>query len=377
MNKKNFTLLSIILMILGLVGVARLSENNTGFRPANAEATLQKTIDFEDITYGNMSATAHNSYYGGVIVADGKVTRTGSALIDTNTLGMRMPASTLTEPRVAVIKVSGYTKIVLDLKQERTYTRISTGCSLLFIGSKNAEIIRGIEIPTYGYHEITLTFFTETSIASTMDCGIDNIRFYAPGPVDSSESSSSIVVSSSSEIPSSTEISSSSETEEIREEIPAVINGVITMRGIADFLETKETHYPLSNLFIEDYQQTSGGYIALAKSLGLLVDKSSHEPNQKWHFFDSWMYPSIAEGTLKWSSSAKDRVYTKLLCPELLLWIYEASEVPTSKIEAAMAVAVDAKINGTHISTMAKNMRACVPWEDIEVTILNFIASQS
>lgn len=73
------------------------------------------------------------------------------------------------------------------------------------------------------------------------------------------------------------------------------------------------------------------------------------------------MYPSISEGTLRWSSSAKNRVYTRLLCPELLLWIYEASAVPTSKIEAAMAVAIEAKIAGTNISTMAKNMRACVP----------------
>lgn len=148
---------------------------------------------------------------------------------------------------------------------------------------------------------------------------------------------------------------------------------MITMRGIADYLETKQKYYPLSNEFVETYQQTSGGYIALAKSLGLLVDKSQHEPNQKWHFFDSWLYPSIADGSITWDADAKVRVYTRLLSPELLLWIYEACDAPTSKVQAALDVAVEGKIAGTHVSTIAKNMRACVPWTDLEVNIKNFL----
>lgn len=343
--------------------------------PVNADSNLMKTIDFSDIAKGNMSATAHNSYYNGVIVADGKVTQTSTARIDDNTLGMRMPVSSTTDPRVAIIQVTGYTKILLDLKQERTYTKISTGCSQMFVSSTNGEIIRDIEIPTYNYHEITLTFYTETSIASTMDCGIDNIRFYGVGTGDTS------VTTSTSE-PDSIDISASVETpstgtSETRENTPAIIEGNITMRGIADFLDTKAKHYPLSDEFIETYQQTSGGYIDYAKQLGLLVDKKQHEPNQQWHFFDSWLYPSINDGSLKWSESAKTRVYSKLLCPELLLWIYEASEVSPTKVKEAMDVAINGKVAGTNVSTVAKNMRACVSWADMETVIKNYLTLNS
>ena len=150
----------------------------------------------------------------------------------------------------------------------------------------------------------------------------------------------------------------------------------ITMRDIADFLDTKKEHYPLSDEFIERYQQkpsSSGeGYIDLAYDLGLLVDKYQHEPNQKWHFFDSWLYPSIEKQTISWDESAKSRVYSKLLCPELLLWIYEASGVNPIKVKAAKEVAEKAKVEGTHISTMASNMRKCVLWEDIEPAIIAF-----
>lgn len=151
----------------------------------------------------------------------------------------------------------------------------------------------------------------------------------------------------------------------------------ITMRDIAFFLEGKKEHYPLSDEFVERYQQSDGGYIDNAIKAGLVVDKQRHEPNQKWHFFESWLYPSIEEGTLTWEESAQSRVYNKLLCPELLLWIYEAADVNPNKVRAAKEVAEKAKVEKTHISTMAKNMRQCVPWEDIEKTIINFMNANS
>lgn len=150
-------------------------------------------------------------------------------------------------------------------------------------------------------------------------------------------------------------------------------NTIITMSVIAAFLEKKNEHYPQSDEFIERYQQTSGGYIDYAKKCSITVDKEMHEPNQKWHFFDSWLNQSIEEGTLTWDADAKKRVYTGLLCPELLLWIYEASDVDPVKVKNAKNVAVQGKVAGTNVSTIAKNMRACVPWEDIEASILSDI----
>ena len=162
---------------------------------------------------------------------------------------------------------------------------------------------------------------------------------------------------------------------EIQEEIKSTSNYTVTMSDIALFLETRKEHYPLSDEFIERYQQEDGGYIDNALKAGLVVDKLQHEPNQKWHFFESWYYPSLEDGTLTNSESAKSRVYSKLLCPELLLWIYEACNVSPSKVKAAKEVAEESKVNKTHISTMAKNMRAIVPWEDLESTIIDYLNS--
>jgi len=66
----------IIMFIVGMFGFMKITTDNHNFVfRANAEVTLQRTIDFEDLAAGNMSATAHNSYYGGVIVADGLLDR--------------------------------------------------------------------------------------------------------------------------------------------------------------------------------------------------------------------------------------------------------------------------------------------------------------
>src|SRR5690554_1551808 len=141
----------------------------------------------------------------------------------------------------------------------------------------------------------------------------------------------------------------------------------ISMIDFASFLMDKNEHYPLSDEFVEKYQQTSGGYIAYAKQLGLEVDKQKHEPNQKWHFFESWLLPSISDpsNSLTWDLDAKVRVYNNLLSPELLLWIYEASGVSPEKVRNAKEVAEIGKSAGTHSATIAKNMRAEVSWEDI------------
>ena len=146
----------------------------------------------------------------------------------------------------------------------------------------------------------------------------------------------------------------------------------ITILDMALYLNTKKEHYPFSDEFIEKYQQTSGGYIDFANKTGHLVDREKHEPNQKWHFFDSWLMQSIEDGTLTWDADAKRRVYSGLLCPELLLWIFEATEVSPDKVKNAKEVAEQGKVDNTNVSTIAKNMRACVPWEDIQNTISTY-----
>ena len=142
----------------------------------------------------------------------------------------------------------------------------------------------------------------------------------------------------------------------------------ITNPTIKDFIflisDAKE-HYTYSDTFIESYQQTSGGYITFANKVGHTVNKSIHEPNQRFHFIESWLYQSFVDNTITWDASAETRVYKNLQCPELLLWIYEASGVDSNKVKSAYDVAVEGKKSGTVTSTIAKNMRGCVSWSDI------------
>ena len=136
---------------------------------------------------------------------------------------------------------------------------------------------------------------------------------------------------------------------------------VITMSDMERFLLTKNEQYPITNEYVELYQQASGGYIDNAKKAGLVVDKSQHLPSQKWHYFESWLYATIEEG-MSWDASASDRSYGKFSCPELLLWIIEATGVETEKVIEAKNIAIEGKQNGVGVSTICASIRAAVPF---------------
>lgn len=330
--------------------------------------TLIRTIDFEELDAGNMSVTAHNVYYEGLIEADGKISETKTAQIDGKTLGMRMPGGSSEDPRICKIQVADYTKIIIDLKLQSTRLLLKTNKGDIYQGAKADDILRDVEISTEGMMELIFTFYTENPLSGTMDCGFDNIRFYKM--VEEGSTSSEDLSSE----PSSSEMTSDEVSSEVTGSEPSP--SYITMRNIADFLETKETHYHYSDEYVKVYQQTSGGYIDYAKQLGKTVDKSICEPNQKWHYFDSWLNRSIADGTLSWDDSAKTRSYSYLQSPELLLWIFEACAAPNEKIINAYNEAMSGKANGLATATIAKNMRAAVPWSDLEVNIQAFLDSR-
>jgi len=136
---------------------------------------------------------------------------------------------------------------------------------------------------------------------------------------------------------------------------------VITMADMERFLLTKDEQYPITNEYVELYQQASGGYIANAIKAGLVVDKAQHLPSQKWHYFESWLYPTIDEG-MSWDASASSRSYGNFSCPELLLWIIEATGVDSEKVREAKDIAVAGKENGTRVSTICASIRAAVPF---------------
>lgn len=157
----------------------------------------------------------------------------------------------------------------------------------------------------------------------------------------------------------------SNNTEEATDKIDAAERTNYTIQQFCDYLENKREHYPLSDEFIERYQQASGGYIDYAKQCGIVVDKTLHSPNQKWHFFSSW----IEYGEIDKTGDAYTRIYVGLKCPELLLWIFEAMGADPNKVRNAKVVAEEGRRNSTNVATIAKNMRDQVSWEDLTVNI--------
>ena len=91
------------------------------------------------------------------------------------------------------------------------------------------------------------------------------------------------------------------------------------------FSDKKETPCPLTERLIKaGYQQTSGGYIDLAKKRGITVDYTKAEPTQYWHLVEEYI-PSVPE----------DKVFSKsIVCGELIFWMAEVSKaVPEEKLE--------------------------------------------
>lgn len=141
---------------------------------------------------------------------------------------------------------------------------------------------------------------------------------------------------------------------------------MMTVRDLVCHLIDKEEHYPLSDEFAARYRQSKGGYIRFAHQTGHLVDVQKHEPNQKWHFFESWLLRSFLDGSICWQNDAGKTVYCRIQCPELLLWLLEAAGVDTPVVEAAKEIAEAGKERGDHAAAIAKGIRKQVPWELIE-----------
>lgn len=139
-----------------------------------------------------------------------------------------------------------------------------------------------------------------------------------------------------------------------------------TVKELVFFLIDKKEHYPLSDEFIERYQQSNSGYIAFAHKTGHIVDRQKHEPNQKWHFFESWLLRSFQDGTVCWHNDANKAVYHRIQCPELLLWLLEAAGVDSSAVEDAKEIAERGKKRKDRPSTIAKELRKQVTWEVID-----------
>ncbi|MBS4842905.1 MULTISPECIES: hypothetical protein [Clostridium] len=144
-----------------------------------------------------------------------------------------------------------------------------------------------------------------------------------------------------------------------------------------EFLADKKEHYPVSDEFIKNYQQSprnKNGYVFFAWETGHIICREISEPNQKWHFFESYMLIMIAQGKIQPDDDAEKR-YRKLNCPELLLWIAEAVGIDSEIVNEAARkarVIIDSGTNG-HLRTKAgyEIREEIIPWKMIEDKIKN------
>lgn len=142
-----------------------------------------------------------------------------------------------------------------------------------------------------------------------------------------------------------------------------------TIKELVFYLTSKNAHYPLSDEFVINYRQKKGGYITFAAKTGHPIDPLRCEPNQKWHFIESWLNQNFQKNIIAPDDDANKKVYSRMKCPELMLWFLEAVGVDASKIKDAKKKAEEGKKRNTNVSTIAKEIRNLIPWKDIEDTM--------
>lgn len=106
---------------------------------------------------------------------------------------------------------------------------------------------------------------------------------------------------------------------------------------ILAFFWGKKEHYPISDEFIEGYQQKDDGnpfsYITYAHNTGHIVESRLHEPNQKWHLLEAYFLCKLID------EKCVDFRIGSFKCPELLLWMAEAAGVDENIVIEASKIA--------------------------------------
>lgn len=144
------------------------------------------------------------------------------------------------------------------------------------------------------------------------------------------------------------------------------------IREWMELLADKKEHYPVSDEFIKNYQQSpmnKNGYVYYAWKKGHVICREIAEPNQKWHFFESYISILIEQGKIQLDDDA-GKCYKRLKCPELLLWIAEAVGIDSETVKEAARKAreiIDISTNG-HLRNKAgiEIRNKMIPWNMIE-----------
>lgn len=141
----------------------------------------------------------------------------------------------------------------------------------------------------------------------------------------------------------------------------------MTIQDLIKFYIEKEKHYPISDLFVKaGYGQKKNGYIKKAKKANKTISCEDAEPDQRWHFLESYASTLDAKADVK-------TVY-RVICPELLLWMAEAAGVDSkivAEAEQSARVIIDNGTNGYARNKAGREIKKnIIKWEMIEKQIL-------
>jgi len=139
----------------------------------------------------------------------------------------------------------------------------------------------------------------------------------------------------------------------------------------------KRADCPWTDSFVK---QCRGG-IEYAELLGIPHDKTKGQPNQGYHFLESYCYQKIRKGKLLYRVDPLDapmeKIYNGLLCVELILWLAEVSgsdEEYKKKIQKVTQKAIEICMNEDIPLKDRKRdaremIRTEIPWSTIESNI--------
>ena len=137
-----------------------------------------------------------------------------------------------------------------------------------------------------------------------------------------------------------------------------------------NFLSGGREHYPISDDFVRSCQQSPNsraGYVYYAWQVGHPIWAEFAEPNQKWHFFNSYLPSKFRKNQIQLTDLAS-KIYGHLQCPELLLWIAEATGIAECRvcIAAVMAKHVIDSQGSRARNQAGARIKEIIPWNIIE-----------
>lgn len=141
--------------------------------------------------------------------------------------------------------------------------------------------------------------------------------------------------------------------------------------NVSDHLNLEGSDYIADNYVKAGYGQIKGGYFEEAYKQGRNIWKIEAEPSQKWHILDS--YYGLKKKDSKFNMNDKANL-SRIMCPQLMMWIAEVAGLDKSILKDAMNKAIDyEETNKTKDSRKIKRdvLGEMLHWKEITQIIKN------